>query len=371
MGKYLSKLRQSLSAERFPFERLPDVCKMHVFSYLDVADRVAVSMVCKEWNNSIRSPKLWVNVDVREAVKQSQRKQSKNVETREFQHRTRAAKFLSYVSEIDPFVKRLVLVGDIADPDFNERVQLFTQCSKLSELQELTVDWTRSVNSSAASPETAITSSQDGNHRRRQRLFVRFFGDLSQAAPNLKCLTLPFNWSPCSVDALLRLEKLESITLMRYSDLQTLDITALFEQLVSGLNELRRLTIEVWTARASGGLTYFKLNSNSLEYVDASQSRGVAFGEINLPNVRELRVSRHPWNGPLVMPSSTASAVPPPCLYQLLVRGASSLLKLNDLVLRSNWQSELYNELDDVLKLVCPCEMHYCICASASEDMCM
>lgn len=345
---------------------------MHVFSYLDVADRVSVSMVCKEWNQLVRSPKLWANVDVRQAVKESQRKQSRNISVRESEHRARTMKYLSYVCNINPFIHRLVLVGDIADAEFNERIQLFTKGSKLMELNEVTIDWTRSTKSEDQMmllPEAFVPV--DENHRRRQRLFVRFFEHLARAAPNLKSLTLPFDWSPKSVDAIIALPKLECVTLSRYSDLQTLDVVTM-DRLISSMPELRNLTVEVWTPCASGGLTYFRIRSDSLEIVDLSQCRGLAVGEVRLPQVRELHISRRPWSGPLVVLTniSTSTAPPPPCLYRLLTRGAPSLVQLNEHVLRPDWRSETYSELEDILKFICPCELH-CACTSLTEDVCM
>lgn len=370
MGKYLSKLRRSLSAERFPFEALPEVCKMHVFSYLNVADRVSVSMVCKEWNQLIKSAALWVNIDVTEAVRESHRRQNQTFLIRESEHRVRTIKFLSYISTIRPSIRRLVLVGDIADRDFNEKIQTFARRSKLLELQEVVIDWTRSTKAFELQTSDSLVS-MDDNHRRRQRLFVRFFELLARSAPNLKSIDLPFDWSVNSVDAIIGLSKLESVTFRRYSDLQTLDAATL-DRMISRMPELRCLTVEVWTPCASGGLTYFRLRSDSLEFVDLSECRGVAISEMHLPQARVLYISRRPWSGPLAMLNNTGmSAVPPPpCLYRLLVSGAPSLMQLNEHVLQNNWQSEVYDELDEILKSVCPCELH-CSSAAVSEDVCM
>jgi len=48
----------------FPFEELPEVCQLHVFSYLSVVERGRASTVCRHWNDLLRSAILWTDVDL-------------------------------------------------------------------------------------------------------------------------------------------------------------------------------------------------------------------------------------------------------------------------------------------------------------------
>lgn len=393
MGKLLSKIRQSLSADRFPFDDLPEVCKMHVFSYLDVSDRVNASRVCHEWNALVRRPFLWANVDVTEAVRESSRRRrpTRHLSERESELRSRTMKYLSYVCTIDPVVRRLVLVGDIVDGEFHDKIQQFANDSKLAELREVVIDWTRSTklpqSDDTADGRSSSNSLEDNNnsaavaedtsHRRRQRqrMFARFFEVLARSAPHLRSVAMPFDWSPKSIEALIGLSQLETAVLDRYSDVvQTLDVTML-QRVLASMTSLRRLDFEVWSACASGGLTFYRLFSDSLETLDMSRCRGVALAEVCLPHLLRLHISCEPWSGPLVVVARSGGVLPgqttPPCLYQVLIRGAPSLVELNGHRLQPGWQSSTYDELERVLEAVCPCELHQpCDGAAAADAFC-
>ena len=60
-------------------------------------------------------------------------------------------------------------------------------------------------------------------HRHRQRLFVKFFDLLVSLAPNVRRLTMPFDWSERSVRTLSRLRQLDSLTLHQYFWMQSVD----------------------------------------------------------------------------------------------------------------------------------------------------
>lgn len=362
MGKYLSKLRLSLSlaeTEYFPFDELPDDCKLYIFAFLDVADRVSSAQVCKNWNQLIKRPILWTNVDVTTAVRQPRRSIiSRCPSKRESNYLQRVDNYLHFVVDIETMVRRLVFVGDLADAEYSKIFGSFLQNSKcLAELQEVNIDWTKSNVLISAAKDLSLPV--DDNHHRRKRLFVRFLEKLVSTAPNITTLTLPFDWSPVAVEALIKLQKLESVVLSRYSDLQGPGAST-FDRLISGLPQLRSLSVELWTAFSSGGLTYFPLRSESLEYLDLSQCRGISVSEVCLPRIHVLRLSRHPWSGPLTTPLNISAVpnAPIQCLYHMLCDGAPALKQLNDVVLRPSWRSKPYEELDCVLKSICSCDVH-------------
>lgn len=41
------------------WERLPDVCVLHIFKYLPDYDRSKAALVCHHWHNMMRLPCLW------------------------------------------------------------------------------------------------------------------------------------------------------------------------------------------------------------------------------------------------------------------------------------------------------------------------
>jgi len=367
MGKVVSKLQQKLTSEhsragKFPFSELPDVCKVHVFSFLSVDDRVSAARVCSEWRHLLSSPSLWTNVDVPTSVRAVLSLQQADKHHEAVYH-DQVKKFLAFIGKVDPCIQRFVFIGDIAETVYHDSLRSFVKHARLSELKYANINWAKVITvevleSSVRRHEDCSSSwSIDENHRRRQRHFVHLFEQLCCSAPNLTRLSLPFDWSPRSVDAIVRLRKLEELSLGRYSELQALDCVTL-DRVVSGLPRLRRLELEVWTPCASGGLTYYGLHSKSLEYVDLSQCRGFAVGHVSLPKVRVLKLSRCLWSGPLMV-QDTIDIYSLPCLHHILSEGVPNLKELNGHKLPADWYERVDEEFESLLKSVCPCELHY------------
>jgi len=367
MGKVLSKLQQKLTSEhnrpgKFPFSELPDVCKVHVFSFLSIDDRVSAACVCSEWRHLLSCPALWTNVDVPVFVKAllSLRQADKH---HEVVYHDQVKKFLTFIGKVDPCIRRFIFIGDIAEAVYHDSLQSFVTHARLTELKCASVNWakviTADVLESSVQWQEDCTSSWsiDENHRRRQRHFVHLFEQLCCTALNLTSLSLPFDWSPRSVDAIVRLHKLEELSLSRYSELQALDCITL-DRVISGLPRLRHLELEVWTPCASGGLTYYSLRSKSLEFVDLSRCRGFAVGHVNLPKVRVLKLSRCLWSGPLMV-QNTIDIYSLPCLHRTLSDGVPNMKELNCYKLPADWCEHVDDEFESLLKSICPCELHY------------
>lgn len=367
MGKLASKLQQKLTSEhhvaKFPFNELPDVCKVHVFSFLTIDDRVSAARVCSEWHHLLSSPALWTNVDVPASVRAHLSLQQVD-NHRELLYHDQVKKFLAFIGKVDPCIRRFVFVGDIAEMVNHDSLRSFVTHARLSEMKYASINWAKVITNdtleSGIQQEHENCSSLwsiDENHRRRQRHFVHLFEQLCCAAPNLTFLSLPFDWSPRSVDAIVRLRMLEELYLFRYSELQALDCVTL-DRIISGLPRLRRLELEVWTPCASGGLTYYGLHSKSLEFVDLSRCRGFAVGHVDLPKVRVLKLSRCLWSGPLMV-QNTFDIYSLPCLHRILSSGMPNLEELNGYKLPADWCEHVDNEFELLLKSVCPCELHY------------
>jgi len=359
----VSKLQLKLASEhgyagKFPFSNLPDVCKVHVFSFLSVDDRVSAACVCREWHNLLSSPLLWTIVDVPMSVRAilSLPRADKHSEVA---YHDRVKKFLTFIGKVDPCVRRFVFVGDIAETVYHNLLQSFVAHARLSDLRYVRIEWATTELEVTVKLDGDCTSSSgiDENHRRRQRYFVHLFEQLCCCAPNITSLSLPFDWSPRSVDAIVRLRKLEELSLSRYSELQALDCITL-DRVVSGLPRLRRLELEVWTPCASGGLSYFSLHSKSLEFVDLSRCRGFAIGHVNLPRVSVLKLSRYLWSGPLMV-QNTIDVYSLPCLHRILSNGMPNLAELNGYKLPADWSEHVDDDFELLLKSICPCQLHY------------
>ena len=193
-------------------------------------------------------------------------------------------------------------------------------------------------------------------HRHRQRLFVKFFDMLVAFAPNIRRLTIPFDWSERSVRTLSRLRQLESLTLHQYFWMQSVD-PYFVEQMVAAAPALRTLYLEIWSP-SGNGLQSYAIRSPTLKHLDVSQCRGLYLGDASLPRLKSIVVSRQPMSGPL---SSESPPRPLACLFYVLSTGAPALETLNGYQLPSGWNDENRDEngaLEALLKTVCACAVH-------------
>jgi len=323
---------------------------------------MSAARVSTEWHHLLSSPALWTDVDVPASVKAAL-SLTEGDEQSGVNYHERVKKFMNFIGRVDPSVRRFVFVGDIAETVYHDSLRSFVTDARLSELKYVSIDWVKTANSdsdeSDSEEQKDCTSlwNVDENHRRRQRYFVHLFEQLCRVALNITSLSLPFDWSSKSVDAITQLRQLEELVLFRYSGLQALECITL-DRVVAGLPRLRRLELEVWTPCASGGLTYYSLRSKSLEFVDLSRCRGFAVGHADLPRVRVMKLSRCLWSGPLMV-QSTTDVCSLPCLYHVLRDGVPNLEELNGHKLSTGWSEHVSDELESVLKTTCTCELHY------------
>lgn len=190
------------------------------------------------------------------------------------------------------------------------------------------------------------------HQRRRQRLFVNFFDQFTAAAPNVKELVMPFDWSPRSVRALSRLQELRTLVLEKYFIFQSLEQGHL-DNLLGSLPNLRNLDLEVWTPSGRGLQPYY-IESKSLRTLDISQCRGFYLQDLHTPSLKVFKVSLHNLSGPL----ASLESVNATCLHQVLSEGAPNLTQINDHVLHPDWRDNVYPELDSIMNSVCSCRLH-------------
>jgi len=194
------------------------------------------------------------------------------------------------------------------------------------------------------------------HHRHRQRLFVKFFDMFVALAPNIRRLTIPFDWSERSVRTLSRLRQLDSLTLRQYFWMQSVD-PYFVEQVVAGAPALRVLSLEIWSP-SGNGLQCYRMQSATLEHLDVSQCRGFCLGEVSLPSLKSIVVSRQPMSGPLCNDSVPR---PLPCLQHVLSTGAPALISLNGSQLPTSWNDDSagdHEAIELVLRTVCACTIH-------------
>lgn len=364
MGKILAKLRprsESAASTIFPFQCLPYLCKLRIFSFLETVDKGIVAQVCSEWNALIRCPSMWSCVDLTtftlHSKSCSQRMHRCDRDCYKL-YRERMNKFHRYLTSVGPAMKRFQFAYDIGDGQdgWLEWVESLLNAAQCRDLESAYLNW-KETPAKPFWPDGDQWSSEDYNelmhrHRHRQRQFVKFLEFFACRAPNISKLVMPFDWSAKSVQVLMNLRCLETLVLEKYFVFQALD-QSLLDMLVRSLPLLKELVIEVWTPSGSG-LLFYTIRSSTLRYVDISQSRGFFLREVDLPNVRVFKAGRHPWNGPLVM----ADSVRIPCIYQVLSEGAPNLQQINEHVLRTDWRERQYDELNLILKAMCSCHQH-------------
>ncbi|XP_046571257.1 uncharacterized protein LOC124279477 [Haliotis rubra] len=355
--KDLKHIRGDGKSKIFPFQMLPDYCKLKVFSFLSNIEKARMSVVCRSWSILMKTPRLWNHV-LFSALPLGCLESAGHETTNQCYkcYKNRVFLFADYLLRLRPILHSFEFKLDIADAKvkYLQLIENVLHSSHCADLHYADINWKETP----ALPfwlESARWSQSDEviqNHRHRQRLFVNFFNDFTHMAPNLQTLILPFDWSENSVEYLSRLKTLHSLVLEKYFVFQNLN-QKLLTRLLENLPKLSRLMLEVWTPSGQGLLTY-SLASKSVRYLDISQSRGFYVQKLKMPKLKNFRVARHPWNGPLVM----AENVNLPCLYDVLVGGAPELETVNDHRLSEGWQDCLSSEFEDVLKTVCSCRRH-------------
>lgn len=345
-------------AKKFPFQKLPTDCKLKVFLYLSLTDKGNATRVCHEWHDLMKLPSLWTDIDftVFRLCNDAERGHNCTLEC----YRTyelRIKKLMKFLSVIGPLMHRFCFEYDIYDGWLSciEELLLNSNCRDLHVARLNWKDtpvkpfWISNLSTNSRSAGCADLVSK---HRLRQRRFVNFFDFFTSKAPNVRSLALPFDWSLRSVRFMARLQNLHTLILEKYFVFQTVS-QSVMDELMKSTKSLRKLVLEVWTPSAHG-LILYNINSASLEHLDISRCRGFYVKKVQLPNVREFRVARHPWNGPLV----SADSINIPCLYQMLSQGAPKLQKINDHTLDADWASVPNPALETVMKSVCSCRKH-------------
>lgn len=341
----------------FPFQYLPDDCKLKVFTLLPVHDKGRCAQVCIHWKALMKTPSIWSHVAFSDFPFWCITTEEHNcIGNCYIRYRVRVKQFLSYLKDLRPVLRSLEFKFDIGEKadGFLQPLENLIDKAVTKELKFASMNWKETPMRPFWTDSTRDVRCDEvmQKHRLRQRLFVSFFDLFTTQCPKVETLVVPFDWSDKSVDCLLRLQNLRSLVLEKYFVFQKL-CQDLIDRLLIGLPCLKQLMLEVWTP-SGHGLVFFALVSKSIEYLDISQSRGFYLNTVHLPRVKTFRVARHPWNGPLVL----ADRINVPCIYDVLAEGAPNLEKINEHILKPSWRDGIYQTLEEVLKSVCSCRRH-------------
>lgn len=352
-----------IKPEKFPFQSLPKDSKLNVFTWLTPAERGVAAKVCQEWSALMKSPSLWSDIDLAtfppHPSEAGDGDDDTNLTVYEA-YRRRTKKFINYLVSIRPIIKRFRFAFDIGDvkDGWMEGLQALLRSGQCQEMEYAELNWNETPAKPFVPDNMSVTWCTNDykdlmyRHRHRQRYFVKFFDLFTVVAPSIVRIILPFDWTERSIRALNRLPNLEVLSLGKYFIFQPLEQQQL-DTLLRSAPLLRRLTMEVWTP-SGRGLQLFQMQSETLEYLDVSLCRGFYLDKLELPNLQVFKVSNCPMNGPLV----SGEGIDISCMHELLSKGAPNLKQLNELQLSETWKECIGDQLEGILKAVCPCARH-------------
>ena len=338
---------------------IPVLCMERVFSFLTPQQRGLCSLVCSEWRDLIKSPQVWQDINLTQFPVCQQNNAGHDCSEDCYPlYRDRVKKYMRFLCQVKPFVKRLKFAFDIdcLEDGWLQELMALLQACRLQDLTEVDVNWKETPGKPFDGLSHTVSSSRHTEllhrDRHRQRVFVHFFEWFTAAAPNITRLSLPFDWSDKSVQLLSRLKSLRHLSLGMYTVWQSLPQSTL-DLLCKCCPGLTHLQIEAWTPSGRGLQCYSLIHLN-LRYLDISQCHGFYLSQVMLPALQVFKVARHPWSGPL----TSSDNYNLPCLNVVLAQGAPSLQQINGHVLQSSWSDSSYPQLEEVLTLSCSCRVH-------------
>ena len=347
---------------KLPFSELPPECKLTIFSFLSPQERCVAALVCHAWNDLICLPGLWsdVNLNIFDATMMNKGSGSPKMGmcAKFNQYMVRMRKYFAFLNGVNPAVKSLAFRLDVAHPRDNwlQLIVSLLEAALCDGLQTVDIDWTvtpvRPCQVDLFCCVFNKVRSAFRHHRLRVKCFHQLMATLTTRAPHVRTLRMPFDWSARSVLHLCRLRQLEVLKLTKYISLSRLT-QDLLDTVLDNLPCLRHLELDMCMATYSSE-TLYSLSHRTLETLDLSHSQGFYLKRISLPRLRTVSVNRSKWQGPLA-PGRCEYL---PCFYNLFTVGAPNLSIINRYRLQAYWRDFLYDELDVLLKKLCPCKEH-------------
>lgn len=241
----------SESITHFLFHRLPELCKLRIWSFLKQCDLGRCMLVCTEWYCLIQNPYLWSAVNFNDLPHSClPRDRSGPVHTESVCHhcfRKRVFAYSKFLSRIRPKVHEFQFCLDISHPtdQFSNVVEQFMSTAELTSLTYADINWKDSP--SRASLKTNQESDQEYmcRYRKRQRIFSRLFDKFVSLTAHLTTLVMPFDWTDHNTKNLCTLTQLENLVLEKYGIYNHLFCQDHLDMLLGSLKNLKKLLLEV------------------------------------------------------------------------------------------------------------------------------
>lgn len=186
--------------------------------------------------------------------------------------------------------------------------------------------------------------------------FQELLTQLAHSCPRVSKMRLHFDWSDESVSLLTRFQQLRVLELKYFWVFKGVTPTTL-QALTKSLPHLKSLTLQILVPLRNLGISY-TLESQSLEFLDVSPSRGLVFSCLRLPALRELRAKKIVRGITLDRRTRLRIQSRWPCLYRVLREGTPRLQVLNNERLLPTWSEAGCGELSAILEQACYCVQH-------------
>lgn len=169
-------------------------------------------------------------------------------------------------------------------------------------------------------------------------------------------MCLNFDWSDVSVSLLTQFQHLRVLELKSFWVFKLVTPPTLVN-LTKSLPHLKSLTLQILVPMRNIEISY-TLESQSLEYLDVSPSRGLVFSCLKLPALREFQAKKIARS--IIVDRRTRLRIQSrwPCLYRVLREGTPKLQAFNNERLLPTWREEGYRDLTAILKETCYCVQH-------------
>ncbi|XP_034033065.1 uncharacterized protein si:dkey-12e7.1 [Thalassophryne amazonica] len=345
----------------FPFNLLPMACQLHIFSFLNEVDKCSCALVCLSWSCLVRSWKLWRVADYSRRGVFHLGQEGLLVSNREFER----WKFWVHNYTHHLISRRASLLTLKASFDLGDRCNNWGEllnhlldnvdCRDLSQLE---LNWTFTlfepldlrVHCSPNSHQDSITKMDQATS------FQELLTKLTHSCPRISKMRLHFDWSDLSVSLLTQFQQLRVLEL-KYFWVFKLVTPSTLQTLIKSLPNLKSLTLHILVPLRNLGISY-TLESDSLEFLDVSASRGLVFSSLKLPALRELRAKKIVCGITLDRRTRLRIQGRWPCLYHVLREGTPKLQAFNHERLLPTWREQSYRELSAILEQSCYCVQH-------------
>ncbi|KAJ8252136.1 hypothetical protein COCON_G00214480 [Conger conger] len=355
--------RRRLRAEEdvFPFNSLPVECQLHVLAFLPELDKCNAALVCVSWSRLMRSGKLWRVADFSRRGASHAGQEGLLVSNREFERwKAWVSHYVHHLISRGASLLTLRASFDLGDRynKWGELLSHLLDSVHCRDLSHLDLNWTFTLlepldlrpHSGSASHQESVTKADQVEN------FQVLLAKLAHSCPRVTRMRLHFDWSETSASLLGQFRHLRVLELRYFWVFKGVNPGTL-QTLTKALPSLRSLTLHVLVPLRNLGVSY-TLESDSLEFLDVSQSRGLVFSRLRLPALRELRAKKAVRGITLDRRTRLRIQSRWPCLYQVLREGAPKLQALNNERLLPGWREQGYRELTVILQQACYCLQH-------------